>query len=132
MPRYLPGLLAVTFFVSGCVTPQMQQQRRDNLARTMSSPALCYINYAGDGTDKATAAPELASRGFTCTPQDLVMGQQDYMALQANRHAQQQIDLKAAAALLNNARPPIYVPPIQAPLNCTSQTINGRTYTTCR
>jgi hypothetical protein len=55
------------------------------VAQSLTSPALCYVNYAGDATDKAAALHELASRNFLCQPQHIAEGKGDFERWQAMR-----------------------------------------------
>jgi hypothetical protein len=100
--------LALGLILAGCAA--------QNAAR-LSSPALCYVNYAGTPNDQRVATAELAARRFTCTRDDIVMGQQDY-----NRYVSQGTTASDAAAmyLLTQPRSTQPAPPAAppAPINC--------------
>lgn len=117
-------VLVAAGLVTGCAG--LQQASRERHAGRLSSPALCYVNYAGDSNDKAAASQELARRSFTCSRDDIVMGQQDFAREQTAQRASDQAARDAAMMYLMTR--PAYTPP-PAP---TTQTyfINGK-YVTC-
>lgn len=123
-PRLFLLSTSALLALGGCATPRQQATR-------YSSPVLCYGVYAGNNVQKEAASGELAARGFTCDEQAVRMGYSEWQQLQANRQAQSDRDL-AAAAILLGSRPPAYVaPPPPTPIRCTSQRIGNQTYTNC-
>lgn len=105
--------ICLAMLLAGCAAQQ---------AARMTSPALCYVNYAGNANDKAVSSQELAARRFTCSQQDILMGQQDYQAHMAGR----QKAASDAAALYLMTRPP-------PPVTCSTTPLgSGYSTTTCR
>jgi hypothetical protein len=69
------------------------------VAGMLSSPALCYVEYAGDATDKIAARQQLAARGgFSCGPDQIREGKDDFRAFQAIIAARQAQAAQADAA----------------------------------
>lgn len=110
--------LAVAAALAGCAVAERRAAR-------LTSPALCYVYYAGNAQDKAVSSAELAKRGFTCSQNDILMGQQDFARAQAAE--QSRSDAAAAAGLYLLTPRPAAVPP--KPIQCYT-TGDGRT-TTC-
>ena len=108
--------------MSACATPQQRAAR-------LSSPTLCYVNYAGDGNDKAVTSAELARRGFTCKPEDVAWGAQEWAQLKQRQQAAAS-DAAAAAALWAATRPQAPAAPAP-PINCVSNRSGNTVYTNC-
>ncbi len=107
-------------FLAACASPQQR-------AAGLSSPALCYVHYAGDASDKAIAGPELARRGFTCSQSDVQMGQSDWQRHQEARQARSRALQEAGAAMIQQSQPP--APQARPPLSHTYIGPNGRAIT---
>lgn len=103
-------LLAPLLAAFGCVNPPERA----------STAALCYRTVYWGPESARAAAIELQRRGIT-----------DCSAINANAAQQRAADAAAlgvAGALLS--KPP--APTIAPPINCTSRTAGGQTYTTCQ
>lgn len=109
----------------GCATSPATYTKRAN---SMSSPALCYIEYAGDANDKIYSGAELRNRGFTCTPQEIEMGRIEVNQRMANKAtndaATRALQMEMGLRLL---QPPQVAPPPR-PINCYT---NPYGYTVC-
>jgi hypothetical protein len=107
--------LIAALFLAACATPAQR-------AASLSSPALCYVAYAGNANDRQVVRAELAARGFTCSRDDVVMGQRDFQAWR-DREAQR----RAAAAEIGSRL--LYVkPPEQRPMiNCHTDNFGNTT-----
>jgi hypothetical protein len=77
--RLAPLLLAV-----GCAAAPPSPQQ---VANRLTSPALCYVNFAGNVTDKQVSSAELRARGFTCGAEHLPEGKLDFERWQASNAA---------------------------------------------
>lgn len=87
-------------------------------ASGLTSPALCYVHYAGNANDQAVSAAELRRRAFACSPENIAEGKDDFQRWQAAQSAERQRQAQAeesrkafarnlgAILLLQPARPP--------------------------
>lgn len=113
--RYLVLLL-----LAGCVSPQQQAAR-------YPSTVLCYGTVAGTPQQASLARQELATRGHSCTQQDVEMGERQWIQIRQNDATRAAASATAGAVLL---APP---PAPSAPVNCSSyRDASGNVRTTCR
>lgn len=109
----------------GCATARTPEQYA-RLANTMSSPALCYIEYAGDNNDKNYSRIELSRRNFVCQPQDIENGRQEVGQIQDRKAssdaATRALQMELGLRLLQPPAPP------PRPVTCYT---NPYGYTTC-
>lgn len=112
-------ILLLSLALVGCATPAQR-------AASLDSPTLCYIHYAGSVSDKQATAPELRARGFTCTPEAVQQGQQNYQALQAQQARRgEALDALGAALILQGTAP-------SPAVTCTTVGNYPHQITTCR
>jgi hypothetical protein len=108
----------------GCATSPAQYAKRAN---SLSSPALCYIEYAGDNNDRIYSRAELNARSFTCQPHDIQAGRQEVGQMQDRKAASdavtRQLQMEMGLRLL---QPPQAPPP--RPVMCYT---NPYGYTVC-
>lgn len=104
----------------GCATYPPSLAQLDQ----MSNSRVCYLASAGGPQTSYNARVALERRGHACTPEDV--------QIEIARQQQASSNAAAAALLLNATRPQPSVAPMPAPVNCTTQYINGVAYTNCR
>lgn len=111
---------AFLLFGTGCAADPAR------VASGLPSPTLCYINWAGNQSDKLHTSKELAARGFTCNEEAVRMGAEDFRL----RQQQAATDEAQRRALAGEMAMRLLVPP--APIRCTTQYAGRVAYTDCR
>lgn len=116
---------AGVIFLAGCAADPVKHAAR------LASPVLCYVNWAGNETDKAVSSAELSRRGFVCTEEHVRMGEKGWQLEReqaAIAKAQRREAIRDLSIHLLTQPPPA---PLQLPPRAVHCYTSPQGYTTC-